>query len=84
MLIASQSPTCAKRKNSAAPLIPVDGFAEKIGWAPQTLHEWVKALDREVRELPQANEILRKASAYFAQAERAEIARVFVAPQDMV
>ena len=29
----------------------------------------LKALDREVRELRQANEILRKASAYFAQAE---------------
>ena len=31
--------------------------------------EWVKALEREVRELRQANEILGKASAYFAQAE---------------
>jgi len=29
----------------------------------------VKALEREVRELRRANEILRKASAYFAQAE---------------
>ena len=29
----------------------------------------MKALEREVRELRQANEILRKASAYFAQAE---------------
>jgi len=29
----------------------------------------MKALEREVRELKQANEILRKASAYFAQAE---------------
>jgi len=29
----------------------------------------VKALERENRELRQANEILRKASAYFAQAE---------------
>jgi len=29
----------------------------------------VKELEREVRELRQANEILRKASAYFAQAE---------------
>src|SRR5680860_287541 len=28
----------------------------------------IKALEREVRELRQANEILRKASAYFAQA----------------
>ena len=29
----------------------------------------LKALEREVRELRQANEISRKASAYFAQAE---------------
>jgi len=31
--------------------------------------ERLKALEREIRELRQANEILRKASAYFAQAE---------------
>ena len=31
--------------------------------------ERLKVLEREVRELRQANEILRKASAYFAQAE---------------
>lgn len=30
--------------------------------------EKMKSLEREVRELKQANEILRKASAYFAQA----------------
>jgi transposase len=29
----------------------------------------IKQLEREVKELRQANEILRKASAYFAQAE---------------
>ena len=29
----------------------------------------IKALEREVRELRQANEMLRKASAYFAAAE---------------
>ena len=70
----------------------VVSVADKIGCAPQTLHDWVqkaevdsgkragvpsetadklKALEREVRELRQANEILRKASAYFAQAGRA-------------
>ena len=32
--------------------------------------ERIKSLEREVRELRQANEILRKASAYFAMAER--------------
>ena len=31
--------------------------------------EPMKELEREVRELKRANEILRKASAYFAQAE---------------
>src|SRR4051812_30883719 len=31
--------------------------------------ERIKALEREVRELGQGNEILRKASAYFAMAE---------------
>jgi transposase len=31
--------------------------------------ERIKALEREVRALRQANEILRKASAYFAMAE---------------
>ena len=33
------------------------------------MNEKMKALEREVRELRQANEILRKASAYFAVAE---------------
>ena len=31
--------------------------------------ERMKAMEREIRELRQANEILRKASVYFAQAE---------------
>ncbi len=31
--------------------------------------ERIKTLEREVREVRQANEVLRKASAYFAQAE---------------
>jgi len=51
---------------------------EKFGCAPETLRKWVrqseereqlKELRRENRELKGANEILRKASAYFAQAE---------------
>ncbi len=37
--------------------------------ATTTEREWIKVLERENRELKQANEILRKASAYFAQAE---------------
>lgn len=36
---------------------------------PSDVVEKMKALERENRELRQANEILRKASAYFAQAE---------------
>ena len=36
---------------------------------PSDVAAQMKALEREVRELRQANEILRKASAYFAQAE---------------
>ena len=36
---------------------------------PTEVAEKLKALERENRELRQANEILRKASAYFAQAE---------------
>ncbi len=36
---------------------------------PGNESERIKELEREVRELRQANEILRKASAYFAQAE---------------
>ena len=37
--------------------------------APSDVAAKLKALERETRELRQANEILRKASAYFAQAE---------------
>ena len=36
---------------------------------PTEMAERLKALERENRELRQANEILRKASAYFAMAE---------------
>ena len=35
---------------------------------PSDMAEKIKALERENREFRQANEILRKASAYFAQA----------------
>ena len=41
----------------------------KRAGVPTDVAEKVKALERENRELRQANEILRKASAYFAQAE---------------
>ena len=39
------------------------------GGVPSDVAAKLKALERENRELRQANEILRKASAYFAQAE---------------
>ena len=41
----------------------------KRAGVPTEVAERLKALERENRELRQANEILRKASAYFAQAE---------------
>ena len=43
--------------------------AGKRAGVPTDMAEKIKALERENRELRQANEILRKASAYFAQAE---------------
>jgi transposase-like protein len=45
----------------------IDG-GKRVG-VPNEVAEKLKALERENRELRQANEILRKASAYFAQAE---------------
>lgn len=42
---------------------------ERAG-VPSELAQKMKALERENRELRQANEILRKASAYFAAAEQ--------------
>ena len=48
-------------------------IAAKIGCTAETQagddRERLKLLEREVKELRRANEILRKASAYFAQAE---------------
>jgi transposase len=40
------------------------------GGTTSSERERLKVLEREVRELKRANEILRKASAYFAQTER--------------
>jgi transposase len=60
----------------------IESIASKIGCVPQTLNNWVKregltsserdqlkALQREVKELRRANDILKTASAFFAQAE---------------
>ena len=61
----------------------IESIALKIGCAPQTLHEWVRkhevdsgvrggttsAEHDRIKELRRANEILKVASAFFAQAE---------------
>ena len=44
-------------------------FENMFGELSQEDRERLKALERENRELKRANEILRKASAFFAQAE---------------
>jgi len=44
------------------------GSGKRSG-VPSDVSDRLKALERENRELRQANEILHKASAYFAQAE---------------
>lgn len=41
----------------------------RVGGLTTEERERIKALERENRELKQANEILRKAAAFFAQAE---------------
>ena len=70
------------RGEHASQWAAIMSIAAKIGCTAQTLNNWVKTAEvdsgrkagvttdeRENRELRQANEILRKASAYFAQAE---------------
>jgi transposase len=47
----------------------IQSIAGKIGCTSESLRRWVQQLERENRELKRANEILRTASAYFAQAE---------------
>jgi transposase len=63
----------------------IGAIAPKLGCTPETLRRWVreaedvrptpaeedrlKVLEQENRELRRANEILRKASAFFAAAE---------------
>ena len=61
----------------------VESIAPKIGCVPQTLLEWVRRVEvdtgvrdgvttaeaQRVKELRRANEILKLASAFFAQAE---------------
>ena len=53
----------------------ITSIAEKMGCAAETLRHWVRQGERDAGRRPgltteeRANEILRKASAYFAQAE---------------
>ena len=70
---AAVSSIAAKNGCSAATLHEWVKKAEvdsgKRAGLPSDMAEKMKALERENCELRQANEILRKASAYFAQAE---------------
>jgi transposase-like protein len=54
------------RQSEGKPSAPLAGTE---GTAAGDEQSRIKALEQEVRELRQANEILRKASAYFARAE---------------
>jgi len=65
--IAAKIGCTAQTLNECVKKAEVDSGA-RVG-VPSDVAERLKALERENRELRQANEILRKASAYFAQAE---------------
>ena len=65
--VAAKIGCSAQTLNEWIKKIEVD--SGKRAGVPTDVAERLKALERENRELRQANEILRKASAYFAQAE---------------
>ena len=65
--IAAKIGCAAQTLNEWVKKPEVDGG--KRPGVPTDTAERLKALERENRELRQANEILRKASAYFAMAE---------------
>src|SRR3954465_13061879 len=65
--IAEKIGCSAQTLNEWVKKAAIDGG--KRAGVPTEVAEKLKALERENRELRQANEILRKASAYFAQAE---------------
>ena len=65
--IASKIGCTAQTLNEWVKKAEID--AGRRGGVPTDMAAKLKALERENKELRQANEILRKASAYFAQAE---------------
>ena len=67
MSIAEKIGCSAQTLNEWVKKAEIDG-GRRAG-VPIEVAEKLKALERENRELRQANEILRKASAYFALAE---------------
>jgi transposase len=68
--IMSISPRSAARRHTLNDWVKkAEVDAGRRAGVPTDMAEKLKALERENRELRQANEILRKASAYFAQAE---------------
>jgi transposase len=67
MLIAAKIGCTPQTLNEWVKKAEVDS-GRRVG-VPTEMAEKMKALERENRELRQANEILRKASAYFAMAE---------------
>jgi transposase-like protein len=67
MSIAAKIGCTAQTLNEWVKKAEVD--SGKRAGIPTEMAEKMKALERENRELRQANEILRKASAYFAMAE---------------
>ncbi len=73
-------PSCRSQRRAKIGCVPqtlrewvkkVEVDSGKRAGVPTEMADRLKSLERENRELRQANEILRKASAYFAQAERA-------------
>jgi len=67
MSIAGKIGCTAQTLNEWVKKVEVD--SGKRAGIPTEMADRLKALERENRELRQANEILRKASAYFAMAE---------------
>ena len=65
--VAMKIGCAAQSLNEWVKKIEVDA-GKRVG-IPTDVSEKMKALEREVRELRQDNEVLRKASAFFAQAE---------------